>query len=216
MRGVLFNDHHTADDWGLILNAKSINPPDPKYVKIAVDGRDGDLNLSRALTGDIKFNNREATFAFIATEGTQAEREELLSEITNLLHGQELQIIEPDDLDHYLVGECSVQNVFNDRAYASFTVVADCEPYRYSIEEVNRLISLSSTETVVNLTNIGRKVLTPTLIVSGSVNIKFGTTSTTLSSGTYVLTALKLSNGSTPITVSGSGTLTITYREAVL
>ena len=47
MRGVKFGENHTAEDWGLILNAKTINPPTPKYIKVAVDGRDGDLNLSR-------------------------------------------------------------------------------------------------------------------------------------------------------------------------
>ena len=45
MREVVFGDNHTAEDWGLILNAKTISPPTPKVVKISVDGRDGDLNL---------------------------------------------------------------------------------------------------------------------------------------------------------------------------
>ena len=166
MRGVKFGEYHTAEDWNLILNAKSIDPPDPKLIKVSVDGRDGDLNLSRTLTGDVAYENREASFTFLITEGTQAEREELINFIINTIHGQEVQIIEPDDEDHYLIGDCSVSNVFNDRAYGSFKVSADCEPFRYYLEEVNRVITASATKTDIILSNTGRKTVTPTLIVT--------------------------------------------------
>lgn len=216
MRGVKFGDFHTSDDWGLILNGKRIDPPSPKYNKVSVDGRDGDINVSRALTGDIKFNNRSASFTFLMTEGTYEEREELLAEINNYIHGNLLNIIEPDDLEHYLVGECTVSNVTNDRALASFVVTADCEPYRYTLDEIHRLVNLSSTETIVTITNSGRKVLVPTLTVSGTAKIVVGSTSVSLASGTYKLTDLQLKSGPNPITVSGSGTITISYREGVI
>lgn len=216
MREVVFGTHHTAEDWGLILNAKSITPPTPKVVKISVDGRDGEINLSRSLTGDMKFNNREASFTFLLTEGTQSEREELLATILNAVHGQELQIIEPDRPDHYLLGECSIKNIKNDRAYGSVTITADCEPFYYDKMEVNRAITLTSTATNVVLTNSGRKTVIPTLTVTSQVTIVFDNTSVALSKGTYKLSALQLRPGGTTIKVSGSGTLTVTYREAVL
>lgn len=216
MRGIQFNNNHSADDWGLILSARSSNPPTPKYVKISVDGRDGDLNLSRVLTGDIRYNNRPVSYSFIATEGTQAEREELISNIINELHGQEIKIIEPDDPDHYLIGDVEVVNVVNYKAYSTFDVNATCEPYRYSINDVNRIINLTSTESNVVITNAGTKTLIPTVIVDGSVNITIGSSSIALSSGTYKLTDLVLKKGSTVITVKGSGTLTISYKEGII
>ena len=216
MRGVQFGEYHTADDWGLILNSKKIDPPAPKYSKVEVDGRDGEINLSRALTGEIKYSNRDATFTFLITEGTQSEREDRINEIINLIHGQELQIIEPDDPDHYLFGECSVSNVSNTKAYGSFTVTVDCEPYRYSVNEVNRVITATSTPTDIILTNTGRRTLTPTLTVSNSVNLVIGTNKVALSAGIYKLTALILKTGTTIVTVSGTGTVAFSYREAVL
>lgn len=216
MRGVQFGKYHTADDWGLILNAKTINPPAPKYVKVSVDGRDGDLNLSRTLTGDMKYSNRDVSFTFLVTDGTQESREELISEIINLIHGNELQIIEPDDLEHYFLGECSVGNIRNDRAYGSFVVSANCEPYRYAIDEVNRTITATTTPSNIVLTNSGRKRLTPTVKVTASVNLEFGTTKVSLGAGTYKLTSLVLKPGANTVTVSGSGSVTFTYREGVL
>lgn len=216
MRGIQFNNYHSGDDWNLILSARNSNPPTPKYIKVPVDGRDGDLNLSRVLTGEIRYNNRSVSYSFIATEGTREEREELISFITNELHGQEIKIIEPDDPDHYLIGDAEVVNVVKHKAYATFDVTATCEPYRYSINDINRIIELTSTETNVVITNTGTKTLIPTVIVDGSVNITIESSSIALSSGTYKLTSLKLKKGATVIGVKGSGTLTISYKEGII
>ncbi len=216
MRGVYFGDFHTVADWGLILSAKTINPPTPKTITVNIDGRDGTLDLSRALTGEMKFNDREASFSFLVTEGSQSDREYMIRTIINALHGQRLKIIEPDFPELYLIGECSVGNVVNNKAYGSFTVSAVCEPYKYSVDEVNRVISLSSTPTDIVLHNLGTKSLIPTITVTGSVNMVIGSTSVSLSAGTYKLTSLILSPGANIVTVSGSGLVTFSYREAVL
>lgn len=216
MRGVQFNDHHSAEDWGLILNSRKNTPPEPKYVKVSVDGRDGDLNLSRALTGDMRYSNREVSYGFVATDGSQVEREELISNIINEIHGQEIKIIEPDNPDLYLLGEVKVSNIQNNKAYATFEVSATCEPYRYFVNEVNRIINLTSTEANVVLNNTGTKSIIPMLTVSGEVNIKYNDTSVSFSDGSFKLTSLVLRKGATVITVSGSGTLIVSYREAIL
>jgi len=216
MRGVYFGDHHTVADWGLILSAKKIDPPTPKIVTVDVDGRDGSLDLSRALTGEMKFNDREASFSFLVTEGTQSDREYMIQTITNAIHGRRLNIIEPDFLDKYLIGECVVTNVMNNKAYASFDVVATCEPYRYSVNETIRAIPLTSTVSDIILVNRGRKNLIPSIKVEGNVNLTFGETKVALSAGTYKLTGLTLTPGETILSASGSGVITFTYREAVL
>lgn len=215
MRGVYFGDYHTVDDWGLILTEKEIQTPTPKIVTVNIDGRDGDLDLSRALTDDIKFNNREASFSFLVTEGSQSDRSYMIQTIVNAIHGQRLQIIEPDFPYLYLVGECSVTEVHNDKAYGSFTVEATCEPYRYYIDEVRRVFNVSDTITGM-ITNTGRKVLTPEIIIEGDVTIKFDNTTVSLSTGTYKLPSLILKPGVTALTLSGSGVATFVYREAII
>lgn len=216
MRGVYFSDYHTNNDWGLILNSKELDPPAPKVVKVSVDGRDGDLDLSEALTGEIRYENREARFTFLITEGSQADREYMLNTIVNAIHGKTHKIILPDDLEHYLIGRCSISEVTNDRAFGSFSVSADCEPYRYSIYETKRTIELTDTPAEIALSNSGRKTIIPTLVVANTANITFGTTSLALSAGTYQIPALKLASGINTIVVTGVGSLALSYREAVL
>lgn len=216
MRGIEIGGYHTADDWNLIMSAKKINPPEPKLVKVTVDGRDGDLNLSRTLSGEIKYKNRDASFSFLITEGNYEERNELIKTITRAVHGKELQIIEPDYEDYYLFGECSIKNVVNNKAYGSFTIEAECEPYYQAINEVNRILAPTSKPYDVVLTNTGDKILTPTLTVDDNITLEFGTTKVSLGQGTYKLTALKLPPGDTIVTMTGAGFVYVSYREAVL
>lgn len=216
MRGIQIGEHHTGDDWGLLLNSKSVSPPAPKVVTVAVDGRDGDLDLSEALTGEMRYSNREASFGFILTEGTQIERETLIGEIINAVHGLRKNIILPDDPDHYLVGRCNVSEVKNDRAYGTLRITATCEPYRYSVLETVRTITATTTAKEVVLTNSGRKTVVPSITVTGSVSVTFGDSAVTLSTGTYKIASLTLKSGPTILKVSGSGTIVFTYREGVL
>lgn len=216
MRGVQFGNYHTSEDWDLILNAMKINPPSPKTTKVSVEGRDGDLNLSRALTGEMRYSNRDASFTFLLTDGTHAEREALATEIISLIHGEELKIITPDKLDYYLLGECKIVDIVNNKSYMTITVNADCEPYYYAINETVREISVSGSSKEVALVNQGRKTLTPVIHIEGSIDLSFDSTSISLSSGDYQLPTLLLKMGVTLVTISGSGTVKFTYREAVL
>lgn len=216
MRGVYFGDYHTVNDWGLILSGKTIDPPTPKIVSINIDGRDGTLDLSRALTGEMRYNNRSASFTFLVTEGTQSDRAYMIRNIVNAVHGRRLQIIEPDFPDYHLIGECTVSNIANNKAYGSFTVSADCEPYYYYNNEIIRTLAVNNETSEIALTNSGQKIVTPTIQIIGSINLVFDNTSVSLSEGTYKLTSLLLNPGATVIEVSGSGAVIFTYREAVL
>ena len=216
LRGVRFGNYHTAGDWGLILNQKSIDPPTPKIVSVSIDGRDGELDLSEALTGEITFENRRALFVFLITEGTYLDRESMIANIYRAVHGRKLNIIIDDDFTRYLVGRCSITEVTNNNAYGMITIEANCEPYRYSVYDTVRTIDVTATPTDILLSNKGVKSVTPTLKVTGTVNITFGTSTISLSAGEYKISDLVLTSGETLIKVQGSGTLVVTYREGIL
>ena len=54
------------------------------------------------------------------------------------------------------------------------------------------------------------------VITGGPVSLTFGTSSWSLSAGTYALPGMRLQQGTASLTYSGSGTVKMTYREAVL
>lgn len=216
LRGVQFDDRHTATDWMLTLNSITIDPPEPKTEYVEVPGRDGDIDLTESLDGEIRYKNRTVSMHFIMTEGDVAARTALMDSIVNYLHGRQRRITVPDDQTHYMIGRCTVSGIEKNGAYSAFDVSCNCEPYRYAVLPAVRTIPAIETKKEYNLMNAGRKTLVPDLNVEGTVNIEFGTFKTSLSSGNFKLLDLKLKSGNNLITVSGSGTLTVTYREAVL
>lgn len=217
MRGFKYDDIHTGDDWDLILNSKTIDPPEPKTYEVDLDGRDGVLDLSESLAGEIKYKNRTITAVYIMTEGTRLEREILIRKITNYLHGRKRKIVEPDDPDHYFVGRSKISAVSNNQAYATFTVTSNCEPWRYFREGISRYCKINSkTPQKLVFTNNGARTSCPTITITGLVTIVIDGKATNLTAGTYRLTGLKFYTGVNEVTIYGSGSATFSYEEADL
>lgn len=218
LRGLKFGAYHTADDWNLILHEKTLTPPEPKTNYVSVPGRDGDIDLTEALSGLVNYRDRTASFNFILVNGSHEDRDELITEIVGVLNGQRLQIIDTDDYpDYYMTGRFTVKSVMNNNAYGTIQLEAVCNPWRYAINPVSRTVNVSSTDGTVSvvLTNSGYKTVTPSITVTGTINLTYGTTTVALSAGTYTLPGLLLFPGANSISVSGSGSITITYTEAI-
>ena len=125
----------------------------------------------------------------------------------------------PDDPFHYITGRLHVAREYNDPAHAAVTVTAVCGPWKYSTEELVVNLTATATEQTARLVNSGRLAVVPTLVVSGSgasVRLVYGNVSRTLSAGTYQLPDLLLTPGAHALTYTGTGSVKITYREAVL
>ena len=218
LRGVQFGDYHTANDWNLILHEKIVAPPVPKTNYVSVPGRDGDLDLSEALSGVVNYQDRKASYTFLLTDGTHADRVELISQIIGVLHGQRVQIIDTDDYpDYYMIGRLSVTDVSNNNAYGILKIEAVCQPWRYAINQKTKSVTVAQSDgtVTVTMTNSGYKTIAPTLTVTGSITLTYGSTSTTLSAGTYILAGLRFTPGVNTVTVAGTGSITISYQEAI-
>lgn len=218
LRGVQFGEYHTAQDWNLIMNEKIVSPPVPKTNYVSVPGRDGDLDLTEALSGEVNYQDRKASYTFLLTDGTHADRVELISQIIGVLHGQRVQIIDTDDYpDYYMNGRLTVTDVSNSNAYGVLKIEAVCQPWRYAINQKTKTVTVTASDGTVTVTmsNGGYKTIAPTLTVTGSITLTYGSTSTTLSAGTYILSGLRFTPGVNTVTVAGTGTITFNYQEAI-
>ncbi len=200
------------------LSAWSLSPAEYKQTLIEVPGRiDGPLDYSTAQTdGEPVYSSRTLTVTLESSEGTRLERKHRIREMVNLLDGREIDILLPDDDWYYLHGRAKVTPLYNDPAHASVQVTATCAPWLYALEDtVVELTATSATQTAT-IKNNGRRPVLPSVVVTGSVNLALGVRSWALSAGTYLLPDLYLPQGAHQITYSGSGTLTLSYREGVL
>lgn len=217
-RCFLFGSYNTWNDWGLILTAKNdLEPPKVKTNYVDIEGMSGSMDLSETLTGEPTYEDRTFSASFCACDSSYEERHALLNAIISAIHGRKMKIIEPDDPNHYLFGRVTVKNVNHKVSYSDFTVEMRCDPWRYEHEETVQVIEVSSNNPVdVPIYNGGRKTACPDILVSGQVTITCCGVTSEATDGSYKVTTFKLYQGENVIQVSGSGTLTLTYREAVL
>lgn len=209
--------YNTWYDWGLILTEKKISLAEPKTNYVNIDGMSGSLDLSESLTGEITYKDRTILASFWTDNGSRKDREILLKNITFALHGKKIKIIEPDDPTHYFYGRVEIKSHANNLAYLEFTIEATCEPWRYALTDTVRYIDLTGdTKIDVVIYNHGVKTVSPTISVKGTATVIYNNAQATLSNGTYKISDIKLRRGANIITLSGSGKVTFTYKEADL
>ena len=214
-RFIIFDKYNTWYDWRLTLTAKDVTPPEPKTNYVDLDGMHGSLDLSEALTGEVAYGDRTLAASFWSSEGTFVERLALIKTITAALHGKKVRIVEPDDPEHYFLGRVRITSQAHDQVHTEFSVEAICDPWRYALNETRRVVDVDGAVDVV-INNGGVKTLSPSVTVSGTVTLTMGGQTATLTTGTYKVSNLKLRQGVNVVGLSGSGTVTFTYREATL
>lgn len=221
-RGMILGDYDTAQRGPWTLASWNLTTPMPLVNYIPVPGRRrGPIDASTAMTGgESVFDNRSLSARFECSEWTRLERDAVLSEMVNELHGQQVNIFLPDDTEHYLIGRVQIQPEYSDEAHAAVALTATCEPWLYNATET--VVDLLADDTVreVVLLNSGRMIAVPTISVPAlgaeSVTLSVGALSWTLTPGEYTLPELQLRTGATVLSYVGKGEIHITYREAVL
>ena len=214
-RSIQFGIFDTWIYWKLILTEKSFAPPEIKTNYVEIDGADGEVDLTEVLASRPVYRSRPYYASFITDEGTWEEREKLLSDLVSKLHGRKMRIIDPDDTERYIYGRVSVKTAQNHPTYASISVEAICDPWRYDNKETEVTYNVDGVHEIA-LYNYGVATLCPNITVTGTVTFTCNGVTTTASDGTYKIATFKLFEGENVIGLSGSGTLTLKYRRATL
>lgn len=231
-KGVLFEDIHTFEKWGLILSHTEISFPEPKKEKVDVPGADGELDFSKSLSGDIKYKNRLITFTFVTTERYDLWKV-LASDIANCLHGQEFErIILDEDSSFYYKGTAEVNQFKSDKSIGTIVIECDVEPYKYDLyssDEDWLWDPFSFIDGIINETKdlivdgelevniIGRrKREVPKFICDNPLELIFNGQTYNLSAGTSYSPDIEICEGENKLKFIGSGKVTIEYRGGSL
>lgn len=134
MRGITFDKKHSYWEWGLMLKtAPEITPPEPKTYYVDILGADGMMDLSEALSGKIRYKNRQLKLEFISMAGRQ-EWSAIYSAILEDLHGKVKEIILDDDPLHIYKGRVTVGTPAWYKECVTLPVECELEPYKKSID----------------------------------------------------------------------------------
>ena len=201
---------HTGDDLGLIQEVKEIGNPTTQSYLVEVPGRNGLVNLTKGLTGNVTYSNRSLKFQYLAS-GAYNEVEETI-DLFNSLHGETFKIIDDDTPEYYYEGEDTVK-VAHKGILTTITLDINANPFRERLELTNITTTLTTADETLVVNNYG-VVIQPTIIVDNTAKIVYKDNTYTLSAGTYKISDVELKTGYNSFVVSGSGNLTIQYREA--
>ena len=202
---------HTGNGLGLVQEVKEIGKPTVQSYTVEVPGRNGLLNLTKGLTGRVTYSNRLLKFEYFG-DGTRSELLEI-DELLSRFHGETVQIVDDDYPNAYYEGEMTVSTAFFPN-YARFILEVDAQPFRYKSAEnsVSRSVGSSTT---ISIDHSGAPVV-PTITVTAETKITFKNTTVSVGAGTYRFENFMLEPGTNTFTVSGSGTVTIKYREGAI
>lgn len=196
-----------------VLEDYDIESPEPKIVKVSIPGRNGDLDMSEALTGTIAYNNRQITVR-LGLVGRLEERLEKEQKILQLIAGNRVRLTF-SHLEGYFMGRCWVKEIRLDNdSHTTIVFSFDCEPYRYELENHEISLELSGKDEEVHCENL-QMPTQPIMITTNKATIQFQKQSITVQAGEHLLPFL-FTSGENIIKISGSGMVTIQYQRGVL
>lgn len=134
--GVTFDGMHSYSDFGLWLKQRpNFEVPTPKTSSVDIPGADGNIDLTEANTGEVKYNNRTITLQFSAMVN-KADQPEFCAAIMNYLHGRRInRIIFDNDPEWFWAGRASVSFDNVSAWKLDCTVTIDASPYAMKIDQ---------------------------------------------------------------------------------
>ena len=211
MNGIKFDNVHSYTDLNLVLSQVSIPPATVKTNYVDIPGADGSVDLTEAL-GEVKYKDRACKFTLTAFPSDDFEEKK--TEVSNLLNGKRCNIILDKDPDYYWSGRCSVDEYSSNKNLHKIVVGAVVAPYKLKNNQT-KIVVPAGTAVVRNLPG-GRKRVVPTITCTASATIVFNGNTIELNAGTHKNLTITLVEGSNPVTVTSTGTVTFTYQEGDL
>lgn len=235
MTGVTFiniedesESYHSYDTFGLILESTELTYPEAKRETIDIPSRDGVIDLTGRLAGEVRFYNRSLTLNFVDLNDKR-HYSALASLLSSFLFGKELKIILDKDRSYYYRGRMVIDSFEPiGKTNASGIVVAcDVEPFKYSIESTADRwkwdpfnfytgVITNYSEIVVNGTttitiDAGDKSLSPTFICSNAMTLELRGETFHLNRGSNYNNQIILRAKQNTLTFRGNGTVTIDF-----
>ncbi len=211
MNTIKFGDKDSFNDFGLILRPKERPFPAPKINYVNIEGGDGDLDLTTSLTGDVKYENISYNLEFTLKD-KRVDWETALLNLSTYLHGKKMNLTFSEDPDYYYVGRYTLNPLTSDRNIGLLSIDCILEPYRLKKDETIKTITGTGTLTLSNT----RKWVMPKITSTSSMEFTFEGKSFVVN-GILESPDIILKEGSNLIEVtSGTGTLTVAYREGKL
>jgi len=195
------------ETYGIFLKSYDALPPAPKTFRVDIEGADGSIDLSE-WTGDVRFQDRILQIGLLDTIGNN---QYLLSKIS----GRRCKIWFSDDNDYYYVGRCNDIDKSTRRHISDIAMSFICEPWKYCKEKNTITKAVTSGGITLSL-RAKRMPVVPTIVLTGTCVFTVDGNTYNLSAGTHKPYWLALSDTMKEVSITGSGNVTVEWRDGVI
>lgn len=194
-------------DYGLLLVSFDAPKPKPKTYRIAVDGADGDLDMTE-WAGVVRYNSRTVTAVVRDMTSLYADK------LADFCAGRVVKIYHSADPARYYLGRCECSDKTRTHV-TDMTITATCDPYKLCEMETVIASAITASGTVSLLAQ--RRPVSPSVTVSAAMAIAFDNTTVSFTAaGTYTVPTLVITDTPKTVTVTGSGNISFAWRDGVL
>ena len=213
MSDIRFGTKWAHADYGLIVAPYAIPLPEPQMNFVEIPGRDGALDLSEAF-GTIRYADRIIPLTLYA----RAPFDVLISSLAADVHGRRINVIFDRDPTYYYDARMTIEDVERHWGYCELSLECRVKPYK--LEQFETAITVLPTGiATVTLTNT-RMPVVPSITVSAEMTLTFTIAGVgytiNLAAGSHIVPSLVLTDGETKIDITGTGSITFTYRKGAL
>ena len=204
------------------LTGYGLSAPERVTNYVTVPGRDGELDLAYALTGEPVYKNRRLEISLENSDGNKTDRDALISDLLNKLDGRYVRVVLPDDEMHYLTGSVETDIRYSDVNHCALTLTVTAAPWREARYSKFYDLSASASEQTVIIKNEGGRRVIPALTAyadgsTPNITVTCGTWSAQPTADAILPEALAMRYlDEKVLTYSGAGHLVIQWQEANL
>ena len=213
MSDIRFGTKWAHADYGLIVAPYAIPMPEPQMNFVEIPGRDGALDLSEAF-GTVRYTDRIIPLTLYA----RAPFDTSISAFAADVHGRRMNVIFDRDPTYYYDARITVEDVERHAGYCELSLECRAKPYKLEHFETTITI-LPAGNATATLTNT-RMPVVPTITVSAEMTLTFTIAGVgytiNLAAGSHIVPSLVLTDGETKIDITGTGSITFTYRKGAL
>lgn len=212
--------HQMDAEFGYYYTGVDNASPDLQTNFVSVLGLNGSLDLTEQ-DGSVFYNSVDRSWRFEkvtkTTEYDDIEKESRI--LRRAINGKSGSIIFDADQSFYYNGRITKVDVScEDDGRIVCTVTVHCDPYRYRVAEtiVGGAVSTSRQFDLVN----SAMEVSPLVVLDAEMTLNYTIRGTlyqaVLSSGSHYVDTLVLYEGTTAVTVTGSGNIEFRYRQGEL
>lgn len=224
LNSVRIGEKDLYTDFGCILMHVEIGTPSVKTKYVDVPLRDGKLDFTELLTGNVRYSNRpiKIDLKYIGTNLLMVQ-----SDISNYLHGKQFNINFDEDASYFYVGRLALDGYEVKNYGGIIHLSADCDPFKYALNSsLDDWLwdSFDFEEGYINeFSNIPVNVSKTIMIIAdkkgyakvtsnAQFNVTYKDTTVTIGVGTTTLYDFEFEEGENTLTFQGTGTISIDYR----